>query len=288
MKQAVLITVYKDCEHLVRLINKLSVFCAIYVHIDKKSRQLYKDVKRIYGDVPCVTVVSKYRVKWGGYNHLRAVVYLMQLVSRNSDVKYIHVISGQDYPVADMKRFSEFDECNKVYMTCRKLTETNDNILMRYAVLHFCAPYLDLRSDRYHKLDNHFSCGRKRIGALEVRDLYKGMIWASMPIDVCKYVLSFIRSKNGRGFYYGLKYSEIPEEVFFQSIIMHSKYRDLVVCDNLRYTLWQEKNGSSPGILDDSDYEFICNSNAVFARKIDSDYSNKLINLIDKERQNGD
>jgi len=105
-----------------------------------------------------------------------------------------------------------------------------------------------------------------------------------MPMVVCKYVCEYVKTFRGRLFHVGLRFSEVPEEVFFQTILMHSNFRDDVVKDNLRFTLWQVKNGSFPGILDESDYESIRNSNAVFARKIDSAFSLKLIERIDSVR----
>ncbi len=287
MNQAILITAYKDICQLKRLINKMQDFF-IYVHIDKKAKGLYSDLRKEYKKNDRVKIVSKYSISWGSYNHLRAVVYLMNLVEHNSGVKYIHVVSGQDYPVVNTDTFAKFEFCKNVYLTCKRVTETNDAVLGRYIKKHLLTNFIDIRSDLYNRLDKRLAKYRERIGCFDVGELYKGMIWVSMPLDVCQYVLTFIRSNKGRGFFYGLKYSEIPEEVFFQTIIMHSRYRDFVVSDNLRYTLWQEKNGSNPGILDKSDYESIHNSNAVFARKIDSNYSIELIKLIDKEKQNDD
>lgn len=229
-------------------------------------------------------LVSKFEVAWGSYNHLRAVVHLMELAVKNSCLKYVHVISGQDYPIVDEERFAEFDNCEKVYMTCKCLDETDCGVASRYDLLHPFASLLDIRSKLYKRIDKRFQCRRARIGKFEVRDLYKGMIWASMPMDVCNYVCEYVNTFNGRLFHFGLRFSEIPEEVFFQTILMHSKYRDDVVKDNLRYTLWQVKNGSFPGILDESDYESIRNGNAIFARKIDSAFSSKLIERIDSVR----
>ena len=282
-KQAVLITVYKDYEQVKRLIEKLSG-CYIYVHVDKKSKQLFCDLTNEYKGEEHVIVVSKFKVTWGSYNHLQAVMCLMKLAIQNSSVKYVHVISGQDYPIVDEERFAEFDNCEKVFMTCKCLNETDDGVASRYDLLHPFASLLDIRSKHYKRVDKRFRCHRARIGRFKVGDLFKGMIWASMPMTVCKYVCEFVNTISGRLFHFGLRFSEIPEEVFFQTILMHSKYRDFVVKDNLRFTLWQVKNGSFPGVLDESDYEAIRNSNAVFARKIDSVYSLNLIERIDNVR----
>lgn len=281
-RQAFLITAYKDPSQLMRLIEKLKDFY-VYVHIDKKSIDVFGEVIKAYKENPNVVIKSRYRVSWGSYNHLRSVVYLMNLARNNPYVKYIHILSGQDYPICPIRNvFSKFEDTKTVYMTCRLLLDTDDNVIMRYERLHLFAPFLDLRRGLYNKLDKHFSFCKKRIGGIKIKDLYKGMVWVSMPMEVCKYVCKYVCKGRGMLFYRALMFREIPEEVFFQTIIMGSKFKDNVVADNLRYTLWFEKNGAIPGVLDESDYEGIVNGNAVFARKIDSSISGKLIELIDQ------
>lgn len=80
---------------------------------------------------------------------------------------------------------------------------------------------------------------------------------------------------------FDLRFCEIPEELFLQTIIMNSSYRELVQPDNLCYSLWEEKNGSIPAILDADDYEQIKDSGAYFCRKTDSIVSKGLIELLD-------
>jgi hypothetical protein len=46
--------------------------------------------------------------------------------------------------------------------------------------------------------------------------------------------------------------------------------------------LWEKKNGSVPGILDESDFSEIIKSDAVFARKVSFAYSEKLLNFFKK------
>lgn len=77
----------------------------------------------------------------------------------------------------------------------------------------------------------------------------------------------------------------IPEEFFFQTIIMNSPYKENVVEKNLRYTDWSGKNGSRPSFLDETDYEKIIKSGDFFARKIDSNISDKLLKKIERSKK---
>lgn len=230
-------------------------------------------------------IVSKYSVGWGGYNHLLSVIYLMKLANNNPDVSYIHIVSGQDYPVKGKADFDLLEQSGKIFMTCNPLDSTSEMVKDRYRQTHLFVRFCDIRSQRYIKWDKrtrkYLPLERKRIGKFKMPEIYKGMVWASMPKNVSTFVCDFIRKFKGLCFMFGLLWSEIPEEIFFQTILMHSVYKDNIVNDNLRYTLWREKNGAVPGILDESDFESIASSNAVFARKIRSGCSTKLLNLLD-------
>jgi hypothetical protein len=75
----------------------------------------------------------------------------------------------------------------------------------------------------------------------------------------------------------------VPEEIFIQTYFLHSKLRSLVVNEDLRYTDWTERNGSRPAFLDETDAESLSNSTALFARKMDSKISRRLLDIIDEK-----
>lgn len=293
MSQAILITAYKDFSQLDRMISRFRDFY-VYVHIDRKAIGEAKSFLMgggkyfidKYIDNGRVKIVSKYTVGWGGYNHLLSVIYLMKLANKNPDVSYIHIVSGQDYPVKGKAEFDVLEQSGNIFMTCTPLDSTSAMVKERYRYTHLFARLWDIRSTRYIKWDKrsrkYLPLERKRIGKFRMPDIYKGMVWVSMPKNVSTFVCDFIRTVNGLRFMFGLLWSEIPEEIFFQTILMHSVYRGNIVNDNMRYTLWHEKNGALPGILDESDFESIINSNAIFARKISSDCSAKLLNMLDE------
>jgi len=77
-----------------------------------------------------------------------------------------------------------------------------------------------------------------------------------------------------------MKYTFCPEELYFQTVIMNSKYAKNVSNNNLRYIDWNPsrvgKDSTSPAILDLNDLEKIKNSNMLFARKFDTPNSDEL------------
>ena len=97
MKQAILITAYKNIHHLVDIINFFPENFAFYIHIDKKSKVDLSPLK-VFSEKE-VFVSRKYKVNWGGRNHLKAILLLAEEALKNEEISYFHLISGQDLAV---------------------------------------------------------------------------------------------------------------------------------------------------------------------------------------------
>ena len=82
-----------------------------------------------------------------------------------------------------------------------------------------------------------------------------------------KFILSYI--ENNKKYIEFFKNSIYPDEMFFQTIIMNSKYSKSIVNNNLRYIDWSEKK-ASPKTLQYNDIDKALKSKSYFARKIDS------------------
>ena len=78
------------------------------------------------------------------------------------------------------------------------------------------------------------------------------------------------------------KYTFCSEEFYFQTILKNSDFASKIAFSNLRYIDWEFKHNSSPAILDLNDFENLKNTNAVFARKFDSNLSGELMQKIEK------
>jgi len=68
-----------------------------------------------------------------------------------------------------------------------------------------------------------------------------------------------------------------PDEMFFQTLVMNSRFRGRVLSRNFRYIQWPERGARNPKILDEHDFERIAASQAHFCRKIDSRASAGLL-----------
>ena len=273
-KQAILITAYKNFEYLYNLTEKLICNFDVYIHIDKKAHNRKFVIEKLQS-IGCVAF-SSYSINWGAYNHVRAIIKLLKISSMN-DYSYYHIISGEDIPIKPFSYFIDFfNENNKIYIEYDRSEQWESRYKWYYPFVN-----MNARSLIYRKILNPISLclqkalkvNRKRIG--EFNQIYKGLAYCSLPYDAVSYMLNYI--KCNKKFLFSLAQTYIPEEFFFQTIFLNSPLKERVAKKCLRYSVWEVKNGSNPGYLDDDDIPAIMNSDCVFARKVNYQYSSNLI-----------
>lgn len=233
-----------------------------------------------------VHIYKKYRICWGSYNHLLAILFLLREAMKYSDINYFHIISGSDLPVKKIEDYDKFENNQQIYMEHLKLPQ-DLNFLRRYQYgTRF--PNMDQRA-RLVKIVNQvyqvFKRPNKLLGGTFTdSQIYKGLIWLSLPRNAVEYVFKY-NEKND--FLKNIYHVSLPEEIFFQTILENSYFKKYIAKNNLVYNDWTKKrNGSLPAILDSSDYMKIISSDSYFARKIDPVISKDLIDSISKNINN--
>lgn len=201
----------------------------------------------------------------------------------DEETKYIHIISGQDFPVRNIKDFyQQFENSDKIYMSCIGQEDFQDKI---YERLYY--PVLNSNWDsRKHivRIINTLtkvvqkSLGMKRKIIGNFSCIYKGMVWVSLPKEAARYVLDYLQ-RNPK-LMRDLQHTLIPEEFFFQTLLVNSEYNGKIVNHNLRYTDWSSRYNSIPAYLDETDFDRINKSGDFFARKIDSSISQGLVSML--------
>jgi hypothetical protein len=72
----------------------------------------------------------------------------------------------------------------------------------------------------------------------------------------------------------------IPDELFFQTLIMNSPLRDSIVNDNLRYLDWSRE--PAPAVLGVGDLDRMLRSDKLFARKFDETVDRDVLDRLDE------
>jgi len=77
-------------------------------------------------------------------------------------------------------------------------------------------------------------------------------------------------------------HSFCAEEIFFQTVLMNSPFRDCIVNDDRRFIVWEFRDGNNPATLDERDYDGALASPAFFMRKIAYPQSERLVEALDR------
>jgi hypothetical protein len=72
----------------------------------------------------------------------------------------------------------------------------------------------------------------------------------------------------------------VPDESFFQTILINSRLADRIVNDDLRYIDWSEGR-ASPRILTSDDLDSLLASGDLFARKFDARVDERVLDMLD-------
>lgn len=284
MKQALLITAYKDFEQLTEISNFFGDNFALFIHIDKKSTIETAQLKNIQSLKNVRLLSRKYRVNWGGRNHLKSILWLSREALKHSDLSYFHMITAQDFPIKSKNDFLTFFDSNKKNIFLENFTMPakcfNHGGMHRVEYYNF---YDVFDAKKHLKWINFFIKIQKRLGfkrttSKKLPPLYAGSTYWSMHREALNYVINY--SDTNHSLLKRLQHTFCAEEIYFQTVLMNSDFKNQIDSNNLRFIVWEERNGVIPAILEEQDLINIEKSDAFFARKFEKSISAILINLI--------
>src|SRR5690606_21952914 len=112
MKQAFLILAHNEFEILERLVRVLDdPRFDIYIHFDKKSKEppvLKTKHSRLY------ILNNRIDVRWGDYSMVEAELILFEAATKRRNYKYLHLLSGVDFPIKSMDQIYDFFDTSKM------------------------------------------------------------------------------------------------------------------------------------------------------------------------------
>jgi core-2/I-Branching enzyme len=312
MNIAYLILAHNQPNLLIREVERLNQGNAhFFIHIDKKSGQDLLFLKEHFAAWNNVTIVSGEKIFWMGFNMVRATIRLLQMAYSSAvQFKYYVLLSGQDHPIKTNEYINAFfEKHNCDFISYNSIEYLDDVFKNKVSYYHYFdnAYYNPRSANRIPWLVRLYYGAHRRLDKyLPARRFYKnytpyfGSQWFALTSDTVKYVLDFLaRNKKYIRF---MKFTEGPDEVFFQTIILNSErkhhvydYDDYTAWlktkedgsvfvhkySSLRYMDWSEDLKVKPAVLDSSYYETLAASNDLFARKFDENISRELLDKID-------
>jgi hypothetical protein len=272
LRLAYLISAYKNLDQTARLVRRLDTGAAAsLVHVDKKTDDSeYLALTKELADVASAHFLERHTCHWGGFGHVRATLKgLDWLVARSVSLDYLILLTGQDYPIKSNDFIVRFLEQNRgrSFMTFESLPRRSwgdRGGLDRVEYRHLRA------------YGHHLRLPLKRSFPKGLRPYGGGAYWC-LSRECIEYVSSFVGERPDVLSFF--RHVDIPDEIFFQTVIMNSELADTVVNDNLRYIDWTR--GRRPAILETRDFEALARSPKLFARKFDVEHDEQIMELID-------
>ncbi|MGF1567826.1 MAG: beta-1,6-N-acetylglucosaminyltransferase [Nodosilinea sp.] len=283
MRISYIISAYKYPEQLVRLVRCLNEVDANFlIHIDKKSNnKVFSIAQKELSDLKNVTFLERHSCYWGDFGHVQSTIKGIQAIcDQQIDFDYLFLLTGQCYPIKPKQEIKHFLKNHHDYSFMDyKIIDSyrNKKRVERWNIRLFSRFYVSF-PNRYIPIPV------KRSYPESVEFFFKGSSYWCLSREAVAYLQNFLsadspRNKQLINFFRGVY---IPDEIFFQTILINSPLKDKIINENLWYIDWP--SGSyvpSPRVLDESYYYELVSSPKLFARKFDMERSPKILDLLD-------
>jgi hypothetical protein len=260
----------------------------VFIHIDKKN---YDDIKSKIIRSPRVNILKEtIDVSWGDISLVDSTILLFkEVIASGVNYDFVCSRSGQDLLVKN--GFTDFlaENKGKIFMNAFRVRVNEPHAAFvnvswpRRTRKLYLNPFHPNRILR-RGLALLYSFGWNILpnrNPLPIEfSIYNGSNWFCIPLEVVKYIIQFLA--DNKWYYEAYKNSLVPDEFFFQTLLMNSKFKTDVVNENLMYIKFAEtlKGRNNPITLTLEHIDVIKRSNEYFARKFDENVDKVVIDYF--------
>ena len=278
MKHAFLIIAHNEYPVLEVLLSMLDdERNDIYLHIDKRATELFQQIKKVkMQKAGFYLIENPIKVYWGDISQVQVEYLLFETALSHGPYAYYHLLSGTDLPIKSQDYIHAFFQQNagKEFVGFWQDAAHQRDLERKVFRYYFFTKRL---KDKEHLLHGITALIRNLILAVQKISHYrrkqtfefkKGGNWISITENAVKYLLQYKEIVLNR-----MKYTLCADEIFIQTILWNSPFRERMHCTNnantgsMREIDWEH---GSPYIWQDHDYQTLINSNKIFARKFNS------------------
>ena len=244
MKHAFLIIAHNEYPVLEVLLSMLDdERNDIYLHIDKRATELFQQIKKVkMQKAGFYLIENPIKVYWGDISQVQVEYLLFETALSHGPYAYYHLLSGTDLPIKSQDYIHAFFQQNagKEFVGFWQDAAHQRDLERKVFRYYFFTKRL---KDKEHLLHG-------------ITALIRNLILAVQKIS-----------------HYRRKYTLCADEIFIQTILWNSPFRERMHCTNnantgsMREIDWEH---GSPYIWQDHDYQTLINSNKIFARKFNS------------------
>jgi hypothetical protein len=280
MRLAYIISAYKYPEQLIRLVDRLTTpATSFFVHVDKKTdARTFGLMAEGLGRRSNVVLLRRHVCEWGGFGHVDASLEgIRAVLASATDPDYAILLTGQDYPIKSNAYIASFLERHR------------GRLFLEY----FPVPYpawqnggMDRLASWHWRVRGRHIVVRPRAWLPLKRRIpgnvrpFGGSSYWCLTRESIDYVHDYARSNPS--FVRFFRHVDVPDELFFQTIILNSPFAEAAVNDSLRYIEWNDPRSGSPAILTSAQIERLASSPQLFARKFDPTVDAGVLDHIDR------
>lgn len=307
-----ILLVHRSPEQLKRLVLKLhTTWTCFYIHIDineniKPFQIALSGIQNIF------FLNNKEREKgtWGDIDIVKATIAALKKISIENKEGFCVLLSGQDYPLRSNMEIQDFllkkkerhfitayplphvkfDQGGLPRITKYKINKSGNRGHFLFLPSIFDVEFYQTetlgklnflrKSGKWKDIPQIFK-NRRFPAYLKP---YAGSQWWALSNQTIKKILSFIDDHPEYLKYH--HYSLLPDEMFFQSIIMNiENSKQLEISKSLTYVNWERPSGPLPVTFKKDDFKELkeASKNYLFARKFDIEIDKEILNIIDNE-----
>lgn len=268
---------YKNPKVLRQCILKLNDKNAFFIiHLDKKTDKEKYQKEFGLNQENILFIEERVNIAWGGYSMIVATLNLIKYAKKiNKNFDSFCLLSEQHLPIVNKKEIENFI-LNKNYSGSMEIIHEFDSKEREQEFIDRTKYYWNIDKDQNVSFDDIKTQQKNNINRHDgLRfNLFKGSQWWCLKSDAIDFILNYI--DHNPDFVELMKYSSIPDESFFHSIMMNSPYKESINNFNFTYLNWVVvplPKGCEPKVLDFKDYYRIMESGKLFARKFEYEKS---------------
>jgi len=257
---AYLILVHRYPDQFKRLFRAIYHPANCYlVHVDKRSGiGLQTEIQDFLSSFTNASLLKSQSTRWGGYSLVDAELRgIKELLKIGSEWEFFINLSAQDFPLKSQTHIQDFLSRNIGKNFIRVANQSK------------------FRPDTLSRIQYYFTEFGNRVLRIPIKRPYLrgvtpyiGNQWMILGRKFCEFVCYSPEVERFKRFY---RNTFIPDEGFFQTVIMNTSYEGIIVNDDKRTIVWVPVGTIKlrPRDFTSKDAEFLLASQGLFARKFD-------------------
>jgi len=275
-----IVSAYKLPQTLIKLVQALDNGDDLFlIHVDLQSPDSVAAEMRRALASPNVIFLERHVSKYRSFGHVRTTLKgLSYLRDHNIDYGHVVLLTGQDYPIKPLECIHEFLAKNPrtTFMEyfplpterwegggMKRLTHAHYFIWRR--IIAIPRKWLGPR------VDQELPDGFKPFGGSGYWMMCK--LHADCAMDYLQGHSAIVRF---------FERAEVPDELFFQTILLNSIFADDISSDSLRYVDWSRPT-EVPAVMRIGDFPKLKSVPDLFARKFNYEEEPEIIDKLDAE-----